>query len=167
MGIEQFFKDLFHDDNDDPATPVTLPPLAATPMTAGRVLLIHGYSADWKGFVPWHDALKAAGIDTTPIAIGNYVTLNNEVTIKDLGEAFDRALLYTPWSTGTKDDSFTFDAIVHSTGMLVLRQWLTCDPTRVPIRGAGLAASSIWWVLLRPLSVRPRPRRAGAGLARW
>ena len=45
MGIEQFFKDLFHHD-DNPATPVTLPPLSATPMTAGRVFLIHGYSAN-------------------------------------------------------------------------------------------------------------------------
>jgi hypothetical protein len=128
MGIEQFFEDLFHHDSGDATVPVTLPPLSATPMTAGRVLLIHGYSADWKGFIPWHDALKAAGIDTTPIAIGNYVTLNNEITIKDLGEAFGRALLFTPWSSGTNDDTFTFDAVVHSTGMLVLRQWLTSDP---------------------------------------
>jgi len=128
MGIEQFYKDLLHHNNDDPATPVTLPPLSATPMTAGRVLLIHGYSANWTGFVPWSDALMEGGVDTTPIAIGNYVTLNNEVTIKDLGEAFDRALLFTPWSTGTHDDTFTFDAIVHSTGMLVLRQWLISDP---------------------------------------
>ena len=128
MGIEQFFKDLLHHNDDDPATPVALPPLSDNPMTAGRVLLIHGYSANWKGFIPWHDALKAAGVDVTPIAVGNYVTLNNEVTIKDLGEAFDRALLFTPWSTGTRDDTFTFDAIVHSTGMLVLRQWLANDP---------------------------------------
>jgi len=128
MGIEQFFKDLIHHTNDDPVAHVALPSLSLTPMTAGRVLLIHGYSANWTGFVPWHDALKAAGGDPTPIAIGNYVTLNNEVTIKDLGEAFDRALLFTPWSTGTHDDTFTFDAIVHSTGMLVLRQWLTSDP---------------------------------------
>jgi hypothetical protein len=128
MGIEQFFRNLFHRNDDDPAVPVALPPLSASPMTTGRMLLIHGYSANWKGFIPWHDTLKAAGVDTIPISIGNYVTLNNEVTIKDLGEAFDRALLFTPWSTGTRDDTFTFDAIVHSTGMLVLRQWLTNDP---------------------------------------
>jgi len=128
VGIEQFFKNPFHHDNGDPAAPVTLPPLSASPMTTGRVLLIHGYSANWKGFIPWHDALKSGGVDTIPITVGNYVTLNNEVTIKDLGEAFDRALQFTPWSTGNMDDTFTFDAIVHSTGMLVLRQWLTNDP---------------------------------------
>jgi hypothetical protein len=128
MSIEQYFKNLLHRNDNDPAAPIILPPLSATPMIAGRVLLIHGYSANWTGFIPWNDALTAAGVDTTPIAIGNYVTLNNEVTIKDLGEAFDRALQFTPWSTGTNDDTFTFDAIVHSTGMLVLRQWLTSDP---------------------------------------
>ena len=42
MGIERFFKDLFHHHNDDSTAPVALPPLSATPMTAGRVLLIHG-----------------------------------------------------------------------------------------------------------------------------
>jgi hypothetical protein len=131
MGIEQYFANLFHhNDPATPAAPVALPPLSDTPMSTGRVLLIHGYSDSWKGFVPWHNALKAGGVDTVPIAVGNYVTLNNEVTIKDLGEAFDRALLHTPWSSGTRDDTFTFDAIVHSTGMLVLRQWLTSDPYR-------------------------------------
>jgi len=102
--------------------------LSSTPSAAGRTLLIHGYSAKGEDLVPWHDALQRAGISTVPIAIGNYVTLNNEVTIKDLGEAFDRALRFTPWSSGSKDDDWTFDAVVHSTGMLVLRQWLTSDP---------------------------------------
>ena len=103
-------------------------PRSATPFTTGRVLLIHGYSAQGSDFVPWRDALVAAGVDAQTIAIGNYISLNNEVTIKDLGEALDRALRLTKWSTGTSEDSWTFDAIVHSTGMLVLRQWLTSDP---------------------------------------
>jgi hypothetical protein len=101
---------------------------STTPVRAGRTLLIHGYSAEGKDLQPWADALAQAGIDTVPVAIGNYVTLNNEVSIKDLGEAFDRALRFTKWSSGSKDDTWTFDAIVHSTGMLVLRQWLVSDP---------------------------------------
>ena len=99
-----------------------------TPVRVGRTLLIHGYSASGKDLEPWRDALAATGIDTLSIAIGNYVTLNNQVTIKDLGEAFDRALRLTPWSSGSKDDTWTFDAVVHSTGILVLRQWLSSDP---------------------------------------
>ena len=107
-----------------PAVSIT----STTPTAAGRTLLIHGYSASGKDLEPWRDALAKAGIGTAEIEIGNYVTLNNEVTLKDLGEAFDRALRLTQWSTGSKDDSWTFDAIVHSTGMLVLRQWLASDP---------------------------------------
>jgi hypothetical protein len=101
---------------------------STTPAQQGRTLLIHGYSAQGKDFQPWHDALAAANLPTVSIDIGNYITLNNEVTIKDLGEAFDRALRFTPWSSGAAGDEWTFDAIVHSTGMLVLRQWLASDP---------------------------------------
>ena len=94
-----------------------------------RTLLVHGYSASGTEFQAWKDALAGIqGVDVATIEIGNYITLNNEVTIKDLGEAFDRALRLTPWSSGSKDDLWTFDAVVHSTGMLVLRQWLTSDP---------------------------------------
>jgi len=105
-----------------------VPAKQAEPGATGRTLLIHGYSADGEDLIPWKNMLKHVGISAVTIAIGNYVTLNNEVTIKDLGEAFDRALRLTEWSSGGKDDTWTFDAIVHSTGMLVLRQWLTSDP---------------------------------------
>jgi hypothetical protein len=103
-------------------------PASLTPGKEGRTLLIHGYSAEGKDLKPWRDALAAAQIPTVSIEIGNYVTLNNEVTIKDLGEALDRAIRHTAFSSGTTGDDWTFDAIVHSTGMLVIRQWLTSDP---------------------------------------
>jgi hypothetical protein len=104
------------------------PAQTTEPAPTGRTLLIHGYSSDGKHLIPWKNMLVEMGIDTVSIAIGNYVTLDNEVTVKDLGEAFDRALRLTEWSSGGKDDSWSFDAIVHSTGMLVLRQWLVSDP---------------------------------------
>jgi hypothetical protein len=95
-----------------------------------RLLLLHGYSATGQAFLPWRDALAAKGIATNMISVGNYVTLNNEVTIKDLGDAFDRALRLGVSALNPDPNDFTweFDAIVHSTGMLVLRQWLTTDP---------------------------------------
>jgi hypothetical protein len=115
---------------EDPGPPAA--PSAPVPSdqsaTPNRTLLIHGYSASGMELQGWKDALGKAAIDTATIEIGNYVSLNNEITIKDLGEAFDRALRLTKWSAGSKDDSWTFDAIVHSTGMLVVRQWLTSDP---------------------------------------
>ena len=106
----------------------TAAPQTSTPAAQGRALLIHGYSANWQAFLPWKAALSAAGIATETISVGNYVTLNNEVTIKDLGEAFDRALRMTKFASEIPGDAWTFDAVVHSTGMLVLRQWLTSDP---------------------------------------
>ena len=116
-----------------PAAPVAPPPVppanpADQSVTPNRTLLIHGYSASGKEFEPWRAALAGAGIDVATIEIGNYISLNNEITIKDLGEAFDRALRLTKWSSGSQNDTWTFDAVVHSTGMLVLRQWLTSDP---------------------------------------
>jgi hypothetical protein len=114
------------------AAPSTSPsaqsPSSDTPSDKGRVLLIHGYSAEGSSFVPWKEALEDAGIESDAIEVGNYVTLNNEVTIKDLGEGFDRALRLSKFSREIPGNAWTFDAIVHSTGMLVLRQWLTSDP---------------------------------------
>ena len=153
MSLSDEFKHLLHLDKDKPADQIPEPPVVAegaapegaaglpkqsgdstaapqtpTPAAQGRVLLIHGYSANWKAFLPWKAALSAAGIATETISVGNYVTLNNEVTIKDLGEAFDRALHMTKFAEEIPGDGWTFDAVVHSTGMLVLRQWLTSDP---------------------------------------
>jgi len=115
---------------ETPAPAVDVSPAAPSDRSAtpNRTLLIHGYSASGLEFEAWKDALAKSEIDVTTIEIGNYISLNNEITIKDLGEAFDRALRLTEWSAGSKDDSWTFDAIVHSTGMLIVRQWLTSDP---------------------------------------
>src|SRR5690606_15097504 len=63
--------------------------------------------------------LEGAGYDATTIHLGNYVSLSNEITIKDIAEGFDRALR----ASHIPPDA-PFDAIVHSTGMLVMREWL-------------------------------------------
>src|SRR6516164_5671207 len=86
------------------------------------LVLIHGYSADWKAFDPLQTALVTRGIVAEDINICNYVSLNNEITIKDIAEGLERAFRSHPI---LKDDNQPFDAIVHSTGMLVLRSWLT------------------------------------------
>lgn len=84
------------------------------------VVLVHGYSDQGKSFVPWAKELRKAGFETKTIAVVTYKSLTNEVTIKDLAEGFDRALI----RSGITGE---FDAIVHSTGMLVVRAWLTAD----------------------------------------
>jgi len=86
------------------------------------VVLIHGYSDRGESFEAWRQALVGLGAQPVALNVCTYITLNNEVTITDIGEALDRALEYQlKWKDG---DSREFDAIVHSTGMLVLRSWL-------------------------------------------
>lgn len=90
------------------------------------VVLIHGYSGQGESFTPWTNVLKDAGHDVTTIHTCNYRTLTNEVTIKDIAEGFDRALRIEAGLDGDAE----FDAIVHSTGMLVIRAWLTAYAKR-------------------------------------
>jgi len=88
---------------------------------ARPIVLIHGYSADSHDFSAFSKGLQARNINAKDINICDYVSLSNEVTVKDIAEGLDRALLN---QAGLKNGE-TFDAIVHSTGMLVIRCWLT------------------------------------------
>lgn len=85
------------------------------------LLLIHGYSAKGLDFRTLRSALIDRGINAVDINIANYVSLNNEITIKDIAEGLDRAFRLRSELTNATE----FDAIVHSTGMLVIRSWLT------------------------------------------
>lgn len=89
------------------------------------VVLLHGYSDRGPSLRAWRDALKGSGgRHTVPIHLSQYVTLNNEITITDIAEGMNRAVNHL---LGKEQE---FDAIVHSTGMLVIREWLTCYARR-------------------------------------
>jgi hypothetical protein len=90
------------------------------------VVLIHGYSDKGESFTPWKQALVARGYQAEEIPVSTYKSLTNEVTIKDIAEAFDRARR----TRANLGDGQPFDAIVHSTGILVIRSWLTTYPAR-------------------------------------
>jgi hypothetical protein len=94
------------------------------------LVLVHGYASDGGAFNRWRDALIAAGRNVTDIFIGNYVTLNNEVTVDDIANGFNHALQDAFKAKGLGNSPF--DAIVHSTGMLVVRSWLTAANPAVP-----------------------------------
>jgi len=93
---------------------------------ANPLVLVHGYGSSGAAFGKWKAALVGAGRKVEEISIGNYVTLNNEVTVDDIANGFQHALHLKGIDKGP------FDAIVHSTGMLVVRSWLTA--TKVPSR---------------------------------
>jgi triacylglycerol esterase/lipase EstA (alpha/beta hydrolase family) len=92
------------------------------------IVLIHGYSDKGESFRTWREKLASGDpaweIDT--ISVGNYESLTDEVTIKDLADGLDRAL-----HAKFGNDEQEFDAIVHSTGMLVIREWFVRDRRRL------------------------------------
>ncbi|MGH9581786.1 MAG: esterase/lipase family protein [Bryobacteraceae bacterium] len=90
-----------------------------------KLVLIHGYSDAGSSFDAWAGKLRDRGMDARQIDICSYLTLNNEITIADIAEGLTRATASFGW---TPDQEF--DAIVHSTGMLVIRAWLCNDPAR-------------------------------------
>jgi hypothetical protein len=90
------------------------------------LVLVHGYASSGNAYGTWRNALVAAGRKITDIFIGNYVTLNNEVTVDDIANGFNHAL----HDKGL--DRAPFDAMVHSTGMLVVRSWLTAENPATP-----------------------------------
>jgi triacylglycerol esterase/lipase EstA (alpha/beta hydrolase family) len=85
------------------------------------LVLIHGYSATGLDFEPLSKIFQGDGVPAIDVNIGNYVSLNNEITIKDIAEGLDRAFR----NKAGLNEGQEFDAIVHSTGMLVIRSWLT------------------------------------------
>jgi len=86
---------------------------------ANPLVLLHGYASSGGAFSKWKDAFLAADRKVEEISIGTYVTLNNEITVDDIANGLGRALR----EKGL--DRAPFDAVVHSTGMLVIRSWLT------------------------------------------
>jgi hypothetical protein len=90
-----------------------------------KLVLIHGYSDQGPSFDNWAEKFRARGIDAEQINICNYISLNNEITIPDIAEGLARAAAVTGWQ-----DDQEFDAVVHSTGILVVRAWLANNPAR-------------------------------------
>ncbi|MGH7087921.1 MAG: esterase/lipase family protein, partial [Stellaceae bacterium] len=96
-------------------------------MPRNPIMFVHGYSDNGRSWRPWREILRRRlGIDAGLLRSCSYISLNNEITIKDIAEAFDRAL----GSDGGLGPGQPFDAVVHSTGMLVVRAWLAADPLR-------------------------------------
>ena len=92
-------------------------------MSSIPLILLHGYHSSGDAFNVWSSVLTKAGFNVQNVFVGNYVTENNEITVDDIAEGFDHALR----SRGMGDKPF--DVVVHSTGMLVLRSWLTAPLT--------------------------------------
>ncbi|QLE55840.1 triacylglycerol lipase [Nostoc sp. TCL26-01] len=82
------------------------------------IVMLHGYSDTGKSFQTWITKFKERNYDVKIIHICKYISLSNEITIDDIAEGFDQALAQQ------LGEHQNFDAIVHSTGILVIRAWL-------------------------------------------
>jgi len=85
------------------------------------LILLHGYSADGSAFARWRTVLREAGWTPEQLCTVSYESLTNDVSVRDIAEGFEKVLRQR---VGLADDA-PFDVMVHSTGMLVLRAWLT------------------------------------------
>lgn len=81
------------------------------------IVLVHGYSDRGESFAPWAKILRDQQYD---VRVVTYASLVNEISVKDIAEGFEKVLQ----EQAGLNDKQPFDAIVHSTGMLVFRSWL-------------------------------------------
>lgn len=86
-----------------------------------KIFLIHGWSVrTTETYQALHLKLAEHGFELKNIYLGRYVSLENEVEIRDISKAMQRALheeLSGDWST-------PFHLITHSTGALIVKHWI-------------------------------------------
>ncbi|MDD5364252.1 MAG: hypothetical protein PHR30_02835 [Gallionellaceae bacterium] len=89
---------------------------------ARHVLIIHGWSDTSKSFHALADFLGAHDYTATELWLGDYVSMDDDVRVADVGKRMG-SVLDDMIKAGSLPESF--DVIVHSTGGLVAREWLT------------------------------------------
>ncbi len=92
-----------------------------------QVVILHGWSDDSDSFKPLARFLKRNGFQTVPIFLGDYVSLRDDVRIEDVAKRMNEAIGDAQGANGGNANRLgrTFDLIVHSTGGLVARQWIS------------------------------------------
>ncbi len=98
------------------------------------LVIIHGWSDESGSFKPLVRRLVAAGIaqeGVEEIHLGDYLSLDDQVTFDDVATALERAWTRHNLPRGPRG----VDVVVHSTGALVIRDWLTryFEPGKAPI----------------------------------
>ena len=88
---------------------------------AQKVFLIHGWSVqETTTYQAFHTKLAANGFDLQEIHLGRYVSLENDIEIRDIAKGLHLALhaaLKADWGQ-------PFHIVTHSTGALVAKQWI-------------------------------------------
>lgn len=98
----------------------------------GKLVIVHGWSDDSRSFRNLSNQLTSwFGTPPLQIRLADWISLQDDVTYRDLVEAMDRA-----WSgMNLPRTPRSVDIVTHSTGALVVRDWMThfFTPETVPI----------------------------------
>jgi pimeloyl-ACP methyl ester carboxylesterase len=96
------------------------------------IAIIHGWSDDFGSFQKLREFLTARlGVPATLIRLGDWISLDDNVGYADIAVALERAWRAEHLPTAPR----SVDVVVHSTGALVVREWMTRyhAPDTVPI----------------------------------
>lgn len=105
------------------------------------LLIIHGWSDEADSFVTLATAIETISKRTVlSITLGNYVSLDDDVRMKDLVNGLQRAWTQQRLPTSSK----SIDVIIHSTGGLIIRDWMatyfTANNLKPPINNLLMLA---------------------------
>ncbi len=87
-----------------------------------QVLIIHGWSDTSKSFHALANFLQENTYQTTELWLGDYISMDDDVRVADVSKRMAQ-VIDDMIKAGSLPKSF--DVIVHSTGGLVAREWLT------------------------------------------
>lgn len=103
-------------------------------MPERQIVILHGWSDTFKSFEPLKSLLEASlpGQEISIVSLADYISMEDEVRFDDIASAME-----TAWDIhNLPKDKGSVDAIVHSTGGLVIRDWLQryYEPGNAPIK---------------------------------
>lgn len=91
-------------------------------MSDRHVLIVHGWSDNSESFQPLADFLKNNGFKPVLLWLGDYISMDDDVKVEDVAKRM-HVLINEKLISGELKKPF--DMIVHSTGGLVAREWIT------------------------------------------
>jgi hypothetical protein len=87
-----------------------------------QIAILHGWSDTSQSFLGLRGYLQAQGYGTTSIWLGDYKSMDDDVRIEDVGKRMERVVREHVQAGRL---AVPFDLIVHSTGGLVARDWIS------------------------------------------
>lgn len=113
-------------------------------MVMKQVVVLHGWSDDSDSFKPLIAFLKKNGFNVTTLFLGDYVSLRDDVRIEDVGRRMEEVIREKMAKPASAKDRLepTFDLVVHSTGGLLARWWISeyYKDRKCPVRNLVMLA---------------------------